>query len=630
MPAGQAQDDLEQEDDTQEIQGDDAPEEEEQDQEEQELPDYSEYSPQDLIKEARKLLEGQPIQKIKEPIEAIKKSLLGQLDEERDEKLQAFIEEGGHEIDFEYVQPLREEFRQIYRQFRRQRKDYYDRLRAELEENLRTKQGLIEQLKELVNKEESIGETFKEFNAIVDKWRSTGPVPRMESRDLWRTWHHHVENFYEYIKINKELRDLDYKKNLEKKEALIKQAEELLEWKDVPQAFRELQKLHQQWKHLGPVEPAQRETIWERFSELTGKLRQNREDFYENLRAKRGEMVEQKRQIVEKMKELPTDLSKHREWQEALQKIQELSEAFKKIGKQRHPENDAVWEEYRTVLRNFNRQKNDFYKQLKKQQQENLEIKRKLVEQAQALQESEDWKNTAQKLKKLQAQWKEVGHVPRKHSDKLWKEFRAACDHFFEKLKDEHRAEDKEREKHLEAKEELIQELEALEPQAKDAQKSVQQIKELIGRWKEIGPLPRGKGKIEKRFHQLLDQKFEALDLDRKESQKIKLENKVASLAGSGGLSNLQDERAAVQRKLDEAKQELNQLETNMSFFSSSDPKSPVVKEAQQKITKQKGKLKQLQQEHKMLNIKIRELQQEKQEAKKAPEDSGDPESQDS
>jgi len=230
-PTDQAEDDLEQEDDTQEIQGDDAPEEGDQHPEEQELPDYGTYSPEALVQEARKLIQEKPVQQIKEAVEAIKKSLLDQLDEEREAKLQAFVEEGGNEIDFAYVQPLREEFRSLYRQYRRHRKEYYDRLRAELEENLRTKQGLIEQLKELVNKEESIGETFKEFNAIVQEWRNTGPVPRMESRDLWRTWHHHVENFYEYIKINKELRDLDYKKNLEKKEALIKQAEELLEWK---------------------------------------------------------------------------------------------------------------------------------------------------------------------------------------------------------------------------------------------------------------------------------------------------------------------------------------------------------------------------------------------------------------
>lgn len=611
-------DELDQEDDTEEIQSDDS-EHEDEHPEELQMPEYGDYSPEELVKAAEKLLRDQPVQKIKDHLEAIRKHLLRQLNEERQEKLDKFKAEGGSEIDFAYVQPLRDQFRDIYGRYRKQRRQYYDDLRERLHTNLQIKKELIEKLKALIGKEESIGETFKEFNALMQEWRNTGPVPRTESRDLWRTWHHHVENFYEFIKINKELRDLDYQKNQKAKEELIEKARALLAWEDAPKAFRELQKFHQEWKHTGPVAPEKREPLWEQFSDLTRQLREKREAFYEQLRARHGELVEQKRQIVEEMKALGQDFSSHRQWQEALQKMQGLTERFKKIGRLNHPQNDAVYEAYRNALRQFNHAKNEFYKGLKKAHKANLQAKKALVEKAEALQDSTDWGATAAELKKLQAEWKKTGPVARKDSEKVWKRFRAACDHFFERLKEHNKERDQKREGHYEKKKALLSELENLDVKAGESQKMVGHIKRLIGEWKKVGPVPRGKGKIEKRFSELLDAQFKALDLDRQESNRIRMENKVEQVAQSGGASALDHQKREVGRKLEEAQRERNQLETNLSFFSSSDPNSPIVKEARQKLEKQQNLVERLREEQKMLSVKKRQLKESDQPDGQAP-----------
>lgn len=614
---------LEGDDTTEEVEG----EEDEHDKEhpdELELPDYAEFEPAKLVSEADKLLREQPVQKIKEHIEAIRKHLLNHLNEERAQKLKEFIDQGGNEIDFEYVQPLREKFRSIFSDYRKKRKKHYDDLRAQLDSNLKIKKELIERLREIVTKDESIGHTFKEFNEILQEWRNTGPVPRSESNNLWKTYHHHVENFYEYIKINKELRDLDYKKNREAKEELLGKAEALSKSENVSQAFKDLQKLHKDWKHIGPVEPENREPLWEKFSDFTKQIHDKREQYFQELREKRGELIEEKKKLVDKIAAVSTKHSKHHEWQKAMKEVNALSEAFKKIGRLNHPENDAVWERYREVVRNFNHEKNDFYKNLKKEHQANLEKKQALLQRAEELKDSDDWRNTANELKRIQADWKKIGHVPKKDSDKIWKQFRGACNHFFERLTQHNKKQDEKLEGNLELKKEILGELEALETNPDDRKGTVAKIKEIIGKWRDAGQVPRGKGKIEKTFNSVLDQKFEAVDMDRQESIRIRFENKVKSMAQSGGDHKLKKERSALRQKIEEAKRELGQLQTNMSFFSSSNPNSPIVKEAKNKIKQQEELVERQEEQLKMLNVKIRELGREAEKAEEAEQSAND------
>lgn len=602
---------LEQEDDTEEVESDEH-DEEHIVEEELPLPDYSEYAPEKLVDEADKLLKNEPIQRIKEHFESIRKSLLKQLNDERQAKLDDFIEGGGVAMDFEYLQPLREKFRSHFSEYRKRRKKYYDNLRESLESNLKVKEGLIEKIKEIVTKDESIGETFKEFNALQEEWRNTGPVPRTNSNDLWRTYHHHVENFYEYIKINKELRDLDFKKNKDAKLDLIKQAEVLSEETDIRKAFKELQNLHKKWKVIGPIERENREEVWQQFSAATKKLHEKREEYYQKLNEERDELIEKKRALLEQIKTFPTEkIKNHHQWQEAMKGVEALREEFRRIGRINHPENDIIWEEFRNELRQFNHHKNEFYKGLKKQHQDNLAKKRALLEEAEKLKESDDWQYATNEMKRIQAQWKKVGHVPRSESDKIWKQFRAACNHYFDRLTKKNKEKDAQLEVNFVAKEELLKKLEGLKPS--DNQKdSVKAIKSLINQWKDIGNVPRDKGKIENNFNKLLDAKFKAIDLDRKESQRIRFENKMESLAGQGN-QELKRERSHLYSKMDEAKKDLNQLETNMNFFSSSSSNNPLLKEAQKSIDAQKRTITDIEQKIKMLNIKIREMEKAEQ-----------------
>lgn len=576
-----------------------------------ELPDYAHFEPEKLVHESEKLLKNEPVQHLREHFDAIRKSLLKQLNEERQHKLEAFVEEGGDEIDFEYVQPLRESFRKIYSQYRQKRQKYYQELRDALDTNLRIKQDLIEQLKELVNKEESIGDTFKEFNAIQQEWRNTGPVPRSASGDLWRTYHHHVENFYEYIKINKELRDLDFRKNREVKEDLIEKAKSLLEREDVPEAFRELQTLHRKWKNTGPVERTMREPLWEQFSDITRQIHHRREEFYEDLRKKAAGRIDEKKKLIAEVEALPLEnYQKHHQWQEAIKKVNALRTEFRKIGRIHHPEDDAVWDHFRQAMRQFNRTKNQYYKNLKKDHQENLAKKRALLEKAESLKDSEDWRETTQEMKRIQAEWKRVGHVPKSESEKIWKQFRTACNHFFERLTAHNQDRDKEFEGHFKEKEALLKKLREFEPRAEAQKEHLKSLKEIIAAWKKIGPVPRAKKKIEDEFNQVLDQKFKTMDLNRKEAQKIRFENKMESL-GDGGLRPLHKERDNVIRQVEDTRRELHQLETNLSFFSSSNPKNPLIREVENNINKQREQLEMLEEKEKMLNIKIRQMQKE-------------------
>ena len=600
---------MEQEDDTDEVHSDED-EHDEHAHHELEMPDYGEFSPEQLVEAADKLLKTEPIQKIKDHFDAIRRNLLKQLNEERQHKLEEFLEKGGVEMDFEYIQPLREKFRAIFHDYRSKRQRYYKDLEEKLNTNLKTKLELIEKIKEIVTKDESIGDTFKEFNEIQQEWRNTGPVPRTESADLWRTYHHHVENFYEYIKINKELRDLDFKKNREAKEKLIAEAEALAEKENISDAFKQLQQLHKKWKNQGPVERENREPMWERFSEATKKLHEKREEHYAGMREQAAERVEDKKKLVDELQNVDySHINSHHKWQEAIKKVESIREAFRKIGRINHPENDVVWDKFREILKEFNHQKNQFYKELKKAHYDNLEKKRELVEVANKLKDSDDWRNTTNEMKRIQAQWKRIGHVPKSESDKIWKEFRAACNHFFDRLTAHNKDRDKQFEGNYTAKKELLEKLEKYTPNKEDQKGSVNELKSIINELKDLGRVPRDKQQIESDFNKTLDEKFKAIDLDRKESQRIRFENKIDALTDGTDDRQLRRERQAVRKQIDDAQKELTQLETNVSFFSSSDPNSPLLKDVNKRIKLQKDQIDMLEEKVKILNVKIHEVQ---------------------
>lgn len=597
--------------------------EDDEDNHELDMPNYGEMPVAALVKSAEHLIGNHPPQQLREHLEAIRKHLMEQLDEEREEKLQQFIEEGGEEKDFDYPQPLRDRFRELFRLYRDERRKFYREREQQLKHNLATKQALIEQLKEIVNKEESIGETFKEFHSIQQAWNQAGPVPRNESQDLWRTYNHHRDNFYEFIKINKELRDLDYQKNRETKEALIAKAESLLESEKVMPAFKQLQDLHKQWRRVGPVERELRDSLWDRFSELTKAMHAKREQLWANQQEHKEELIAEKQALVEELRQLPLQLESHNQWQKNLKQLEDIKKRYQGVGRIPGPENDQLWEDFRAARKEITKAKNAFYKSLKAEQNANLARKRALIEEAKALQESEDWGETAKRLKKIQSDWKKIGPIPRKESDATWKEFRAACNHFFERLKNKDAARDEKRLEHLQKKEAMLAEMKDWQPDLSDKKAAVEAIKNWIGQWKSIGAVPqKEQQKVEGLFNEQIDSYFKAIDYDRAQARRIRFENKLDNLEEKGGASELKKERSFIGRKVEEAQRELAQLETNMSFFRNSDPKSPIVKEAQKKLEEQARVIAQLQEQHKMLNIKIRALAQEASSAEKEASES--------
>lgn len=538
---------------------------------------YGNLSAEALIAEAKKLLAEGDVLHIKEVMDYMKRQVLSELDEELNEKKQAFIEEGGNEIDFAYQQPLRDAFFDVYKSYRKKKKETQEAIAKEQQNNLQRKKDIIEEIKALAQTEESLENTFPAFRALQEAWRNTGNVPRSEMNELYRNYNFYVEAFYDYLQINRELRDLDFKKNKEAKEALIQKAEALAEIDDVIDAMRKLQQLHKQWKDIGPVDREEREEMWGRFSEATKRIHEKRDAFEETLKEEAERRIELKKKVCELLEAI--DLSKinsHNQWQKTMKALNEANEQYKSIGFAKHPDNDVLWDRFRAINRSFHKAKNDFYKEMKKSHQENLEAKQKLVEKATALKESDDWKETSNTLKRLQRDWKSIGPVAKKDNEAIWSAFREACDYFFNRMKAHYNEKDEALSKNLEKKEAIIEQLRALEEINRDV------LMSFLKDWKDVGPVPRDKRAIEFAWNDLIDKSFAKIDMDKMASAIIRYRAKTETLAQDGPQA-LDKEISFLRKKMDEAKRELSQLEENMQRITGSSD-SPFMKEAKKNI----------------------------------------------
>ena len=330
---------------------------------------------------------------------------------------------------------------------------------------MENKLALIEELKHLIDNAD--GTTmYKMFKAIQDKWRGIGPIPKARYNDTWRTYEHHVERFYDLLHLSNDLRDLDFKHNYEEKLALVVKAEELAELEDINLAFNELQILHKLWKEeVGPVGREHREEVWDRFSAATKKVHDKRHDFFRDLKSKFDENVDEKLAVIASIDGIDISKNKTRtDWQKSIKEIEDLRNKFFSIGQVPRVKSNEIWAKFKEATRNFNIKKNDFFKDVKNEHLENLNQKKLLIERAVALKDSEDWDVATDVMKKIQSDWKNIGHVPRKYYDKLWKELKDACNHYFDRLKSEQDAGNKVEVEVFNNKKELLAEItEALE-----------------------------------------------------------------------------------------------------------------------------------------------------------------------
>lgn len=554
--------------------------------------DYHAMSKEQLVDEFEALLKKEKVQAIKEHVIEIRAEFNAKFNEEEEEKKEEFLADGGNIIDFHYSTPLKKRFNSLYFDYREKRNNYYKQLKQDLNKNLDKRLEIIEELKGLIDVEENINTTYKHFKELQDRWRVAGPIPREKYNDVWNTYHHHVENFYDFLHLNREFRDLDFKHNLDQKLKVIDRAEELAQEADVNRAFRELQMLHKMWKEeLGPVAKEFREDIWDRFSSATKQIHDKRQEYFNTLDERYEENWKAKQVIIEKIRVIADeDYKSHNKWQQKIKEIEALREAFFNAGKVPRSKNEETWTDFKQTVRRFNRNKNAFYKNLKKQQYDNLEKKKELIKIAEDNKDSDDFKTVTPLMKKIQADWKKVGHVPRKDSDKVWKQFKAACNHYFERLHETRKDENKEEFEAFDKKKELLEQVKSFELSG-DKKEDLPKIKQFIEDWKNLGRVPYNKRFIEGKFNKALDQLFNKLDVDHTKAEMLKYENKVQALNDADDDKKLRNEHYFLTKKIEETRAEIRQLENNLQFFSNVDEDNPLVQDVHKNIADHKEQL---------------------------------------
>ena len=554
--------------------------------------DYHAMSMEQLVDEFEKLLKNQKIQTIRNHVTEIKSEFDSKFSEILEEKKEEFLNDGGSEIDFYYSSPLKKQFNALYKAYKSDLKAYYKNLESTLKMNLDIRLQIIEEIKGLINVEENINTTYKHFKELQERWRNAGPIPRDRYNNTWNTYHHHVEIFYDFLHLNRDLRDMDFKYNLEQKLKIIERAEELAKDDNINRTFRELQVLHKMWKEdLGPVDKEYREEIWERFSNATKIIHDKRQAYYADLDKAYEKNLERKEAIIEKIESISNDQGNtHQSWQKKIKAIEALRNEFFNAGKVPSKVNEATWSKFKSAVRGFNRKKNAFYKGLKKNQFDNLQKKLDLIKIAEDNKDSEDFETVTPLMKKIQNDWKSIGHVPRRDSDKIWNRFKSACNHYFDRVHANFKAENKEMFEAFDKKTKLLDGIKNLELSGKP-KKDLETIKGKINEWKSIGNVPHNKRYIEGKFNKALDELFNKVKIDKSELEIIKFENKLENLSKPDDTRLLDNEHNFIRKRIDEVKAEINQLENNLLFFTNVDEDNPLVKDVLSNIERHKESL---------------------------------------
>ena len=558
------------------------------------LVNYEAMSLSELTKELKELLQTEKTQAIKKQVDAIRYEFDKKYDALVEEKKEEFIADGGELYNFSYEIPVYREFYTAFNDYREKRNQYYKEIEKTHKENLAKRREIIEELKSLLNAEEHLGTTFKQFQQLQERWRKAGAVSNADYEDLWNTYHHHVENFYDFIHLSKDLRDIDFKRNLEEKLKIIERAEALAQDDvDALIASRELQVLHRVWKEeIGPVDKEHRESIWQRFSELTKKIHDKRQYYLKNLDKVYEENAVKKQGIIERIKKLgEKEPTTHSAWKQLSKQVEDLRQSFLNVGKVPLQQADEVWKSFNIALRAFNKKKNQFYKTLKKEQQENLTKKLALLEIAKANQNSTDWETTTELMKNIQREWKEIGSVPLRNTEKIWKEFKRACDTYFSRFAETIQHSKNKESDALQQKKAFLDKLKEYQL-GTDRDKEIATLQNFVNEWNAIGNTHHSKRTIDIKFHKIIDALYKKLNFDKQEIELIKYNNKLERLINDDNENSLNNEVIFVRRRIDELKSEILQLENNLAFFGNIDEKNPLVRDVIKNINNQKEALK--------------------------------------
>ena len=543
---------------------------------------YDDLNLEQLLKALDKKVSSGKIHHHKRDVEALSKQIEPKLSQIFENKKEEFINAGGELKDFDAKIPEKTIYNELIRRYKSERARYYQELEKAFQNNLVIRKNLIEELKGLIGIDQPISETYKQFKNLQSRWRESGHVPRAEANNIWKTYHHHVGIFYDFLHLNREFRELDFKYNYEEKLKIIEQAEALSKMDNIQKAFRDLQELHKRWKdELGPIAKEHGETLWERFSEATKVIHEKRQFFQKNQTEVYRANYEKKKTIISQMQQLTeVEIKTHNEMQKMIRDMESLRTSFFECGNVSRSDNAEIWAMFKDVMRLFSKKRNTFYKSLKKEYSENFKQRMELVKQVEAFLQTEDFAATTPKVIALQRKWKEMGAVSRKQNDKAWKLFRKACNDYFALLDERKNKLSEVEQQAFEEKDELLKKLQSKEGLDRTS------IDHLIEEWTKIGSVGRKTNQINSEFVAAIENSLKQLGEDKESIASFKYELKIKLMGDRTEL--IQKERSQIKQRLDKAKQEYIQLETNMEFFAKSSSENPVVNKVMKGLEKQK------------------------------------------
>lgn len=558
-----------------------------------------------LLSVTQDLINRDDILSVSKEIETIKAAFYKKINIEKQASKESFLNDGGEESEFEpLISPEEKAFKELLIIFRKKKANKREQIEADYAKNLTVKNNIIVEIEALISSKENIKDTFDKFKDLQEKWRNTGEVAIGFRNDIWKSYHHQVEKFYDFIKINKELRDLDFSRNYQAKLALCERAKSLLQEKSIHKMNEELQILHEKWKEIGPVKPELRDEIWERFKTASRDLNKKRNDHYLELKEKGIEYSKNKSSICEQIKVLAShDANSHKQWNELTQKVQELELQWRKEGPIRKEEVKVARKELKECLNLFYDKRNNFYKTKKQEVSQATSLKLSLCEKAEELNSSEceNWKERTQQFAILQEDWRKSGYLPKSKSEKIWNRFKVAVDTFYDQKRAFYAQLDEEKNQNLKAKESLLETVKSYTLD-NDSEKNKQHIKQFLKQWREIGAVPKNNQEIENAFRKTIDGIYANMKVEKKELEEIRFKDKLEGLKLHSKPDAIDKEKKYLKNKIDSIQKEINQYETNMAFFKNAKGTEQLKQQVLSKIKKNQSIIQSLKEKLKLIN----------------------------
>ncbi|MDR3272756.1 MAG: DUF349 domain-containing protein [Flavobacteriaceae bacterium] len=568
---------------------------------------YQSLGLEELINEVRELQNKYPVQSTSIQINAVREAFLRNFENFNAKRKEDYLAGGGDELSYQEDFSLKNKFNSAYHDYKTKLADYHKEQGTQEQKNLETRLQIIEELKDLYNNPiESIGVFFKKFSEIKKRWYEAGKIPKAKAGDVFRTYYHHLDNTYEFIKLNKELQELDFAHNLEHRRSIIKRAEELVSEPSVQKALNELQYLHKMWKEQGePVAEEFKESTWQEFKEVTQKIHERKTELMDKIKAEQQTNLEKKQTIIAELEKIGEEASsEHSFWLSHIKKIEKLREDFLAAGRTPKEFNSDLWAKFKAVLHTINHKKNTFYKELKHDQQTNFQKKNELLEIAKANKDSEDWSTALNLYKKIQNDWKKTGHVPKKYADALWKEFRENCNYFFERYKQRNDQTDEEWQGNLEKKKAILEEIKNLSAETRE--EALKKINEFNIQWNAVGKVPRESMNINRSFNQAVKEIIKKFEIEKSQMDELQINLKIENYKHFSNDRKLDEDLRRMKKQMQDLEHETVQLENNLAFFSNAKSDNPLLKNVHNELKVKKGKLEELKHTYsKLINLDL-------------------------